>query len=286
MSQATLLPPEPPWLPELLAKLAEHEFLATHQLAALLREPAETIALVIERLVRDRQVRVLSSGPGSIAYELALRGARLLAELTGEEQVSIGRARSSAMLDHELLKNDLAVVLQLLDSQNLIELLRWETARDAIADAVHLVRGSRTERVALVADALAVIATPTGPTALLVEVDMGTVSLKRMRLKYEGYASWWRGGGPERRFGLKSLRVLTITRHEPREARLRAAAAEVAGSGAQGLFWFGTADALDPVAPDRLLAASFRPATPDAQPSILFVGSAPVPISARDERAA
>lgn len=270
MKQAPLLAPEPPWLPELLSTLAEHEYLAVHQLAALLRQSAEIIAPVLERLVRDRQVRVITATTGSTAYGLAIRGARLLAEITGDEPVPVGRARSAIMLDHELVKNDLAVVLQLLDAAGSIELLRWETARDALADAVQLLRGSRAERVALVADALVVIATPSGPTALLVEVDMGTVSLSRMKTKYEGYAAWWRGGGPERRFGVKSLRILTIAKHETRMARLRAAAAEVAGSGAHGLFWFGTADALDAEAPDKVLSPCFRRASPEAPAEMLL----------------
>lgn len=192
MPQATLLAPEPPWLPELLAALAEHEYLAAHQVAALTAQTIEAVRPVLERLVRDRQVRVLSAHTGSTAYQLAARGAKLLAELSGDEPVPVGRSRATAMLDHELVKNDLAVVLKLLDSENAIELLRWETSRDALADAIHLVRGRTTERVALVADGLAVIATPHGPTALLVEIDMGTVSLKRMRTKFEGYAAWWR----------------------------------------------------------------------------------------------
>lgn len=257
MNQPTLLPPEPPWLTELLGALAEREYLALHQLAALLgRDPAD-LGPVLERLVRERHVRQLNGATGSRGYALALRGARLLAELTGDESVPVGRARSAAILDHELLKNDLAVVLQLLDAQGAIQLLRWETARDQLADAVHLMRGRRGERVALVADARAVIATPNGPSSLLVEIDMGTVSLARMRTKYEGYAAWYRGGGPERRFGTKSLRVLTIAKHEARMARLRATAAEVVGTDAHGLLWFASAEVLDSDTPEKLLAPRF-----------------------------
>lgn len=270
MKQPTLLPPEPPWLPELLGALADREYLAAHQLAALLgRDPADLVP-VLERLVRDRHIRELTGATGSQAYALALRGARLLAELTGDEPVPVGRARSAAILDHELLKNDLAVVLQLLDAQGAIELLRWETARDQLADAVHLMRGRRGERIALVADARAVIATPGGPSSLLVEIDMGTVSLARMRTKYDGYAAWWRGAGPTRRFGTKSLRVLTIAKHEARMARLRAAAAEAVGSDAHGLFWFASAEVLDADAPEKLLAPRFWTARPDDPARALF----------------
>ncbi|MCC7537520.1 MAG: replication-relaxation family protein [Deltaproteobacteria bacterium] len=264
MTQPPLLAPDPPWLPELLGALAEHDCLAVHQLAPLLGRLPEDVAPILDRLARDRHVQVLeAAATRSKAYALNVRGARLLAELTGEEPVPVGRTRSTAILDHELVKNDLAVVLQLLDAMGRIELLRWETSRDVLADAVHVIRGKRTERVALVADGLAVIATPTGPTALLVEIDMGTVSLSRMTTKYAGYAAWWKAKGPERRFGLRSLRVLTIAKHEARMVRLRAAAAEAAGTEAHGLFWFATADVLDADAPEKLLAPRFWTAKPD-----------------------
>lgn len=275
--QPPLLPPSPPWLPELLAALGDHDCLALHQLAALLGRDAAEVAPVLDRLVRDRHVQALeSAATRSKAYVLAVRGARLYAELTGEEPISVGRTRSTAILDHDLFLNDLAVVLQLLDAEGRIKLLRWETSRDALADAVHVVRGKRTERVALVADGLAVIATPTGPTSLLAEIDMGTVSLSRMATKYAGYAAWWRAKGPERRFGLRSLRVLTIAKHEARMARLRAAAAEAGGSEAQGLFWFATADVLDADAPEKLLGPRFWTARPDTPlPAALFSGVYP-----------
>jgi hypothetical protein len=83
MQQPPLLVPEPPWLPELLQAIAEHELLAAHQIAALTGRPPGDVASVLERLVRDRQLRVLRGATASTAYALALRGSRLLAELTG-----------------------------------------------------------------------------------------------------------------------------------------------------------------------------------------------------------
>lgn len=270
MQQATLLAPDPPWLPVLLAALAEHDVLGTPQIAALVGQDIAAVGSLLERLVRDRQVRALRSATGTTGYALALRGARLLAELTGDEPVSVRRSKSAAMLDHELVKNDLAVVLQLLNVQGALDLVTWKTARDELADVAHLLRGKTVERVALVADALAVIDTPTGPTALLVEIDMGTVAASRMRTKYAGYAAWWRGNGPFRRFGTPSLRVLTIANHEARMARLRAVAAEAVGTQGQGLLWFATADVLDPEAPEKLLEPRFLTAHPSDNRRLLL----------------
>jgi hypothetical protein len=264
--QPTLLAPEPPWLPELLSTLAEHEVLSKPQLAALLGRPrTEVDGALAPMIARGHVGQLVGDVTRETGHRLTTKGAHYLAELTGEEASRTRPFRATTMLAHELLKNDLAVVLKLLQDAGKIELLRWETSSEALADAVRVMRGTRSERIPLVADALAVLATPSGPTALLVEIDMGTVSLARMRTKYEGYITWWRGGGPERRFGLRSLRVLTIANREARAARLREAAAEVADSGSHGLLWFAAGDVLDFDAPERLLEPRFTTAAPSAR---------------------
>lgn len=273
--QQTLLPPDPPWLPALLGSLASHECLAAHQLAALVNVPAPEVATLLERLLGRHQVRALDEpGRGTRAFVLTVAGARLLAELSGEEPRTVRRPRSAALLSHELTKNDLAVVLSLLDGHGGLRLLRWETARDALADVVTVSRGARAIRIPLVADALAVVDAGRGPTALLVEIDMGTVSLARMGAKYEGYVAWRRLGGPERRFGTKSLRVLTIASTEARMARLRAVTAEAGGSESLGFFWFATTEVLDVDEPRKLLQARFTTARGEADRRLLFADTA------------
>lgn len=269
--QATLLAPEPPWLPDALGALATHECLGTRQIAALVGIAEGEVTPVVERLVTERLVRCVEQpSTGARAYALAARGAKLLAELTGEEPVRVGRARNASMVSHELVKNDLACVLQLLDAEGTLKLLRWETSRDALADAVHVTRGTKIERIPLVADALAIVDAGAGPTALLVEVDMGTVSITRMRAKYEGYLAWRRLGGPDRRTGTRSLRVLTIANHATRMTRLREAAAEVAGSEAPGFLWFATSEVLDVDEPAKLLDARYWTARGEDGPCRLF----------------
>ena len=265
--------------------LATHECLGPRQVAALVGVPESDVSPVLERLVADRQLRRLEQPTtGAHGYALAARGAKLLAELTGNDPPTVARARGTSMVSHELLKNDLACVLTLLDAEGALKLLRWETARDALADAVHVAHGSKVERIPLVADALAVVDAGAGPTALLVEIDMSTVSTTRMRTKYAGYLAWFRGSGPERRFGTKSLRVLTIANHPSRMTRLREAAAEVAGSEAPGFLWFATSEVLDVDEPSKLLAPRFWTARSDGGPHGLFHPPATSTPTARSPR--
>lgn len=281
--QVPLLAPDPPWLAALLGALAQHDYLAVRQLAALLGRPASDVEAVLERLVRDGQARLIEqASSGAVAHVLTRRGARLLGEISGDEPPSVRTSYRPYMLSHELSKNDLAVTLKLLESRGHLRLLRWETARDRLADAVHVMSSTgRPTRIPLVADALAVVDAGGGPTALLIEVDLSTVSIPRMRKKYGGYAAWYRCGGPERRFGTKSLRVLTLTKHEARLARLRHAAGLEAGSAEHGFLWFGTLDCLDPDRPEKLTAASFVTARSDCEPLPLFSPPRPSTGSAR-----
>lgn len=265
--QPALLAPVPPWLPELLQTLADRDVLSRPQLAVLVGRPrAELDPVVADLIVRGHIGQLVGDVTRETGLKLTRKGARYLAELTGAEAPPVRAVRATTMLAHELMTNDLAVVLKLLDDRGLVKLLRWETARDVLADAVRVLRGSnKSERIPLVADALVVLATQAGPTALLVEIDLGTVSLARMRRRYEGYAAWWRMGGPERRFGVRSLRLLTIASHPDRAARLREAASEVAEAGSRGLFWFGAGDVLDFEQPERFLEPRFRTLVSDEE---------------------
>lgn len=268
--QPALLAPEPPWLPELLQILAERDMLSRPQLAALVgRARAEVDPVVAVLVSRGHVGQLVGDVTRESGLKLNRKGARYLAELTGLEAPATRVVRATTMLAHELMVNDLAVVAKLLDDRGLVKLLRFETSRDALADAVRVIRGRTSERIPLVADALVVLAGPAGPTALLVEIDMGTVSFARMRKRYEGYAAWWRSGGPERRFGLRSLRLVTVANHKERAARLRDVAAEIADSGSRGLFWFASNDVLDLETPERLLEPRFRTLVDDA-PHALF----------------
>lgn len=121
-----------------------------------------------------------------------------------------------------------------------------------------------------VADALAVVEVGGKRSALLVEVDMGTVSILRMRTKFAGYLAWWKQDGPERRFGLRSLRVFTVAPNENRLARLREAAREATDGKASGLFWFGAHDAVAVDEPERLLAPRWFDARDGAPSTRLF----------------
>lgn len=264
MLQPSFLTPRPSWLPAALGAIGRHQYLTVRQVAALVESPVAEVVPVLDGLVAERllvRLRPTSAITGrepDAAYALARGGARLLAASSGRSAPRVPNARKSLyLLAHELARNELGVVLECLDRDRVLRVLCWETARAKIADVVQVVDRGRVVRVPLVADALAVVDIGGKPSALLVEVDMGTVAIPRMRLKYAGYLAWWKAGGPLRRFGLRSLRVLTIAPNESRLARLREAAMEATEGRSGGLFWFGEHANVDTERPGRLLDAAW-----------------------------
>lgn len=264
MLQDTLLAPRPAWLPAALRAVAAHEVLCPRQLSALVSAPEAEIEATCTALVREKLLVVYHPLPrpheqtlGPV-FALTSQGLRAL----GESRTHPPR-RSSLTVAHDVLRNDVGVVLQLLDRQGLLQLLAWETARSRLNDAVWLVVRGKAERVALVADALAMVDLGDGPTTLLIETDRGTVSTKRMTLRYRGYQSWWQDGGPLRRFGSKRLRILTLVPDEARLDELRIAALKATDGRGSGLFWFGLQAVAAPDTPRMFLGAHFLVARAD-----------------------
>lgn len=274
--QESLLPDTPTSALDLLQLLAVHQFLTALQLAALQEAPVDEVTPMLDDLLSRKLVTILRA-PGTVdepgttaAFALTRRGAAVLGSATGEVVRAPDRRKSLFMLDHDLARNDLVVVLTQLHRRGAVELLRWETARTKLADSVWLRVRGKNVRVPLVPDALAVIRVGSKVNALVVEIDRGTVSAARMALKYGGFNAWWRSGGPLRRFGVSAVRVLTIVPTPSRASRLRQSAMSAVEGAAGALFWFGVQASVDVAEPLRLLTARWSTAAPEGTPLRLF----------------
>lgn len=261
--QDSLFAPRPAWTPDALALLARLRFASARQLAARLGLDESVVTETCGTLVREGALRTLAptaiapaAPPPAPAYAPTTAGLALAGIDPHAARPRATRTlTSTASLSHELVVNECAIVLELLAARGLLTLHRWETRRECIAEVAHVVERGRPVRVPLVADALAVVEVHGRRYGLLFEVDMGTVSSVTMRRKYAGYAAWWADGGPVRRFGLPATRVVTVTPHARREARLRTVALEATAPRGTGVLWFLPVDALDVAAPEHLLGA-------------------------------
>lgn len=278
--QDSLFHPRPSWLPRAAAALARYEFLTARQLAALVRADDALVAKAMEALALERVVDRLVPHPGlettapAPAYTLTRLGLRELARVEGLANPTVPHIRRSPFtLAHDLERNSFGVVLELLAREKRLTLLHFETARTQIATVAHLLVGGEVRRIPLVADALALLEVDGTRTGLLLEIDRGTVAARRMEEKYRGYHAWWREGGPLRRFGVQSLRVLTVVPHKRRLRQLHTAALDATMGRGSGLLWFGEQSLVDLDHPAELLTAGWTVARSDPSPEPLFAPS-------------
>jgi hypothetical protein len=260
-----------------MSALARYEILTARELRALVGADLAEVADTLEALVHEGLLERLHPHPGlkaetpAPAYALSRLGVRELRRLDGhgERPVVLVR-RSPFTLAHDLERNAFGVVLELLAARGHFRLLRFETARSRIADVAHLLVAGEAHRIPLVADGLAVLEVDGQRTGLLVEIDRGTVAARRMEEKYRGYHAWWREGGPHRRFGIQSLRVLTVVPHKRRLRQLHAAALDATMGRGSGLLWFGESSLVNAETPEELLTANWTVARCDPAPEPLF----------------
>ena len=214
-----------------------------------------------ERLKRLYQHRFLlrrwlpveyGQGMGQALYLLDCAGADVLAQARGDDRSGIGwrRARnlvSSSFLQHTLMINDVRVAVTLAARQALYRLERWEGEDELAAkpDYVWVPTRRGRLRIAVIADSYFALHLGDRRAHFLLEADRATVSNKRWALRVRAYLQYVRGGQYARRFGTRSLRVLTVTTGERRLANLKRTTEKARGG---TMFWFTTQDRATPSA--------------------------------------
>lgn len=215
-------------------------------------------------LTRDALDALVSSGilqsgvfhpsPAATSAEsyvaLGIKGARLLAEATGLAVRGMAPAamrRGSQKRAHDVEVGDVCLSILSLSREGRIKLLGIE----ADPKKVPVCLGARAkrfgaERVAVQPDAYVLAAGPHGPSALLVELDRGTIGIRRMAEKYRSYLAWRESGGPDRDLSLRAVRVLTIAPTERRALALHTAALSANDGRQSGFLLFATQDMLAP----------------------------------------
>ncbi len=211
---------------------------------------------------RDDVVLDLSRPEPSPYFALTREGARQLGGRTISPvfapSASMWR-RSAQTRGHDVLIGDFALAVLRLAREGRVELKGLETDDSKFATSVVLSSAvGEPQRVALQADAYVLTKSRDHVEGLLVEVDRGTVSLRRMKEKYAGYLAWARTGGPTRDFAVKAFRLLTLAQNEHRLAELRRVAHEANDSRRSGFLLFATTSELDVATPERFLESVAR----------------------------
>jgi hypothetical protein len=210
----------------------------------------------------ERKFLTVARGEGRspTLYILDRRGAEVLRSERGMENLkwwSSSKDLSPLFLEHTLAINDVLVAVIVACRQQGLLLEDWHTEHEIKADydRVNLkdpITGQRTS-IAVVPDAVFAFVAADRRHRCLVEVDRGTEKLEDFKQKVRAYIAYHESGQYERRYGGKSLRVLTVvdTRFsgQKRLENLKAATETVGG---KRRFWFTT---LGRVTPETVLTA-------------------------------
>jgi hypothetical protein len=138
-------------------------------------------------------------------------------------------------LEHALAINDVRIAVTLACRQPGFQVLEWHSETQLKQDYDRVRLRGRRQPVPVVPDSYFALDTPRGKAHFFLELDRGTMTTKRFRGKVEAYLEYYKSGGYEKRYGTRSLRVLTVTLSEARLSNLKAVTEEAGGG---GWFWF------------------------------------------------
>lgn len=189
-----------------------------------------------------RHLLPVTTGRSPTLYILDRKGAELLRLERGYDELTwyhSSKDLKAEFLEHTIALNDLMVAVTVGCREAGFQLETWHTENRIKADFDRVVvttSTGRREDVPIVPDGFFVVIANQRRYPCFVELDRGTMTLGRFKLKVSGYMAYQRTGGYERRYGLSSLRVLTVTTSERRLVNLKEATEQVKG---QEWFWFG-----------------------------------------------
>jgi hypothetical protein len=165
----------------------------------------------------ERRFIPVYSGRSPTFYVLDRRGAELLRAERGYDELNwhhSSKDLSSDFLEHTLAINDVRIAVTKAAQQPGYALLEWRSESDLKADYDRVTLRTSTGRaraVSIVPDSYFVVQTPLGRAPFFLEVDRGTETITRFLTKVRAYVAYYASGGYERRFGSRSLRILTVT---------------------------------------------------------------------------
>jgi hypothetical protein len=191
-----------------------------------------------------------------ILYLLDRRGAELLQAELGLEVTWSRESKqvTSQFLEHTIAINSVRVaVAKACEQQTGFKLLTWKGENDLKADYDYVsirTTGGRVKSVSVIPDSYFVLETPRGQAHFFLELDRGTMTTQRFKTKVLAYQAYYQGGGYQRRYSARSLRILTVTTSYARAMNLQRITEEAEG---KQRFWFTT---LEQVTPETTLANS------------------------------
>jgi len=216
-----------------LSRLYQHGFLDRHFLPTLGGLASSPALYTLGKRGVDVLRRVLDCGPKDI------------------RKPPNNQELSPLFLEHLLQINDFRVAVTVAAREQGYTLEMWlddyqlKAAYDRVV--IQTPKGRRRS-VSLIPDGYCVLQVPQGRACFFLELDRGTMTRSRFRDKVLAYQAYIASGQYEKRYGTRSLRVLTVTSGPRRLENLREEAEQARGG---RVFWFTT---LEHIAPETVLS--------------------------------
>jgi DNA-binding HxlR family transcriptional regulator len=189
----------------------------------------------------------LGEGRSQAIYSLDERGADLIAIEQGVDRAAVRWKRKDnqanfLFLNHTLSINDFRIAITLAAKQLGHRIMRWLDEREikALGERVPVAE-KRRGYLPVAPDAFFEYDFGDRQAGFFAEVDMGTMSNKRFKDKVRAYILYKTEGYYEEKFGISSLRVLTVAPSYRRLKNLKRTTEQAQG---RSLFWFTTFAAL------------------------------------------
>jgi len=238
---------------EILSAVHDFRIVRGGQLQALFFGSQSTASYRLSRLYQhgflDRHFLPTLGGMASspALYTLGRRGVDVLRRALDGDPKQIRkppnhRELSPLFLEHLLQINHFRVAVTVAARNLGYTLEKWldDFQLKASYDQVIIEAPNRRRReVSLIPDGYFVLHAPQGRACFFLEMDRGTMTRGRFRDKVLAYQAYIASGQYEKRYGTRSLRVLTVTSGPKRLENLKAEAEEARGG---RVFWFTTSD--------------------------------------------
>lgn len=196
----------------------------------------------------ERKFLPVLYGRSPTLYVLDKKGVDLLRSERGYEDLvwySSNKDLKTDFIEHTTVLNDFRLSIVVSARRGGLEPVLWRSEGQLKADYDRVRLATSRRPVSVIPDGYFVLATPLGKAHFFVEIDRGTETLARFKQKIYAYKEYFDSGAYERRYGTKSMRVLTVATGEGRLTNLWRVTGEVTAQiGGQRRFWFGLADRL------------------------------------------
>ncbi len=207
--------------------------------------------------------RLRGDPTASMVYALGNRGAKILVEQGYLEGMGDWRKRNQDLQDryiaHQMMITNFRIALRLaMRERPDVRLLLFRREGLDLRDRVMAQSNGRRQSLPINPDGFFGLQFPDLPEGknrafFFLEADRSTMTRERFLQKLVAYWEWFSKGGHTQKHGIRTFRVLTVTRSEERMANLLAAAtgAKELREGLR-LFWFTSEKHLTPKQPNTI----------------------------------